>query len=126
MIRHHPGDELLLACAAGTLAAGEAIVLGAHLEGCAQCRASVRLFEAAGGTMLEAIEPALMLPGGVGQHARNHRSNPRAGGTSCQGAAAPAEPATRREMAAQPRALRRIALALDGTGDALEPDPSAP
>jgi putative transcriptional regulator len=62
MIRHHPGDELLLACAAGTLAAGEAIVLGAHLEGCAQCRASVRLFEAAGGTMLEAIEPALMLP----------------------------------------------------------------
>ena len=62
MIQHHPSDELLLACAAGTLAAGEAIVLGAHLEGCPQCRASVRLFEAAGGTMLETIEPAPMVP----------------------------------------------------------------
>jgi putative transcriptional regulator len=62
MIRHHPGDELLLPFAAGTLAAAEAIVLGAHLERCAQCRAGVRLFEGAGGTMLESIEPALMLP----------------------------------------------------------------
>ena len=62
MIRHHPSDELLLAGAAGTLAAGEAIVLGAHLEGCAQCRHGVRLFESAGAAMLEAIEPAPMLP----------------------------------------------------------------
>jgi putative transcriptional regulator len=62
MIQHHPSDELLLAGAAGTLAAGDAIVLGAHLEGCAHCRAQVRLFEGVGGAMLESIEPALMAP----------------------------------------------------------------
>ena len=62
MIQHHPNDELLLAAAAGQLDAGAAIVLGAHLEGCAQCRAGVRLFESVGGAMLEAIEPALMAP----------------------------------------------------------------
>ena len=62
MIQHHPSDELLVAGAAGTLAAGEAIVLGAHLEGCAQCRGSVRLFEGTGGAMLESIEPALLAP----------------------------------------------------------------
>lgn len=62
MIAHHPSDELLLAAAAGTLEAGAAIVLGAHLEGCAQCRRAVRTFEAAGGALLEAIEPALMAP----------------------------------------------------------------
>ncbi len=62
MIEHHPSDELLLAGAAGTLAAGDVLVLGAHLEGCAQCRASVRLFESVGGAMLESIEPVLMAP----------------------------------------------------------------
>jgi len=62
MTQHHPSDELLLAGAAGTLAAGDAVVLGAHLEGCVQCRASVRLFEGAGGAMLESIEPALLVP----------------------------------------------------------------
>lgn len=62
MISHHPGDELLLRTAAGTLDAGAAIVVGAHLEGCAQCRAGVRLFENVGGAMLESIEPVLMAP----------------------------------------------------------------
>lgn len=62
MIQHHPSDELLLAGAARTLAAGDAIVLAAHLEGCAHCRASVRSFEGVGGAMLESIEPALMAP----------------------------------------------------------------
>jgi putative transcriptional regulator len=62
MIAHHPSDELLLAAAAGTLDAGGAIVLSAHLEGCATCRATLREFEAVGGAMLESIEPALMAP----------------------------------------------------------------
>jgi putative transcriptional regulator len=62
MIQHHPSDELLLAGAAGTLGAGDTIVLAAHLEGCVQCRASARLFESVGGAMLESIEPALMAP----------------------------------------------------------------
>jgi len=67
MIEHHPSDELLLAGAAGTLDAGAAIVLGAHLEGCAHCRAGVRLFESVGGAMLESIEPALMAPEALAQ-----------------------------------------------------------
>ena len=62
MIAHHPSDELLLGAAAGTLDAGAAIVVGAHLEGCAQCRASVQAFESVGGVMLESLEPALMAP----------------------------------------------------------------
>ncbi|MCW5656715.1 MAG: ChrR family anti-sigma-E factor [Burkholderiaceae bacterium] len=60
MIQHHPNDELLLAAAAGTLGPGDAIVLAAHLEGCARCRANTRMFEGVGGAMLESIEPALM------------------------------------------------------------------
>ena len=62
MISHHPDDELLLAAAAGTLDAGATIVVGAHIEGCARCRASVHAFESVGGAMLESIEPALMAP----------------------------------------------------------------
>lgn len=62
MIQHHPSDELLLAAAAGRLDRGAAIVVGAHVEGCARCRESLRLFESVGGAMLEAIEPALMAP----------------------------------------------------------------
>jgi len=62
MIQHHPSDELLLAAAAGTLDSGAAIVLGAHIETCARCRADLHLFEGLGGAMLEAIEPALMAP----------------------------------------------------------------
>jgi putative transcriptional regulator len=62
MISHHPSDELLLGAAAGTLDAGAAIVVGAHLESCAQCRARVHAFESVGGAMLESIEPALMAP----------------------------------------------------------------
>jgi len=62
MIAHHPSDELLVRAAAGTLDAGAAIVVGAHIEGCVHCRASVRAFESIGGAMLESIEPALMSP----------------------------------------------------------------
>jgi putative transcriptional regulator len=62
MIQHHPSDELLLAAAAGTLDSGATIVVGAHVQACARCRAGVRLFEGVGGAMLEAIEPALLAP----------------------------------------------------------------
>ncbi|MEF7615868.1 ChrR family anti-sigma-E factor [Aquincola sp. MAHUQ-54] len=62
MIHHHPGDELLLAHAAGTLQAGHALVVGAHAEGCAHCRARLCTFEALGGAMLETLEPAHLAP----------------------------------------------------------------
>jgi putative transcriptional regulator len=62
MTAHHPSDDLLLAAAAGTLDAGAAIVVGAHLEHCGACRRAKHDFEAIGGAMLESIEPALMAP----------------------------------------------------------------
>lgn len=60
MIRHHPGDELLLSLAAGRLRAGLGVVVGAHLEGCATCRERLQMLEAVGGAMLERTEPQPM------------------------------------------------------------------
>jgi putative transcriptional regulator len=65
MIRHHPDDDLLLSFAAGRLDSGAAVVLGAHLEGCAACRAQVQLWESVGGALLEDAEPVPMAPGAL-------------------------------------------------------------
>lgn len=61
-IHHHPDDEWLLALAAGRLDSGAALVVGAHVEGCAHCRARVGGFESIGGALLETLEPALLAP----------------------------------------------------------------
>ena len=52
MPTHHPSEETLLRHAAGTLPAGPSLVIAAHLSGCAQCRAAMRLGEAIGGVLL--------------------------------------------------------------------------
>ena len=59
-IRHHPGDEFLLAHASG--AAGEAVSLlvGTHLALCPECRGKVVSMEQIGGAMLAEIAPAEM------------------------------------------------------------------
>jgi putative transcriptional regulator len=57
MIQHHPGDELLLPLAAGRLSAGQALVVSAHLEGCADCRARLHALQALGGALVEQAEP---------------------------------------------------------------------
>jgi putative transcriptional regulator len=57
VIRHHPAPETLLAHAAGTLQAGHGVVVAAHLQGCAQCRAELAALEAAGGALLEELPP---------------------------------------------------------------------
>lgn len=62
MIRHHPGDELLLALAAGRLDAGQAVVVGTHLEGCADCRARLHTLQAVGGALLNEAEPLALAP----------------------------------------------------------------
>jgi len=49
---YHPSEETLLRHAAGTLAAGPSLVVAAHIAGCAECRATVRLGEAVGGVLL--------------------------------------------------------------------------
>lgn len=58
----HPGDDLLLAHTAGQLAAGPAILVSTHLEGCAHCRARMRALQATGGALLEALPEAPLPP----------------------------------------------------------------
>ena len=63
MIEHHPDDELLLPLAAGRLSAGQALVVGTHLEGCGHCRARLHTLQALGGALLEAVEPVALAAG---------------------------------------------------------------
>lgn len=60
MIRHHPGDEYLLALAAGRLRPADALVVAVHLEHCAECRARFHGMQALGGALVELAEPADM------------------------------------------------------------------
>ncbi len=53
--RHHPSPDILAAYAAGTLAPGFGLVVGAHVETCAECRKNVAAYEAASGKALEAL-----------------------------------------------------------------------
>lgn len=59
-IQHHPGDDLLLDLAAGQLPTAPALVLSAHVEGCTQCQAQLRVLEAAGGALLQDVAPAAL------------------------------------------------------------------
>jgi putative transcriptional regulator len=56
--RHHPSDEILTAYTAGALEPGFGLVVGAHVEVCARCRARVGAFEAASGAALETLPQA--------------------------------------------------------------------
>jgi putative transcriptional regulator len=51
--QHHPSDDILTAYAAGALESGFGLVVGAHLDTCAQCRARVGAFEATSGVALK-------------------------------------------------------------------------
>lgn len=57
---HHPSAEILAGYASGTLEPGFGLVVGAHLEACAACRAKVGAFEAASGAALETLPGAEM------------------------------------------------------------------
>lgn len=56
-IRHHLHDDLLLAYASGNLTEGWSLAVATHLALCSECRESLALAEAAGGALLEDIEP---------------------------------------------------------------------
>ena len=60
---HHPSPEMLAGFAAGTLDAGEHLVVGVHVAGCSTCRRLVRAVERVGGATLEAVEPVTMKAG---------------------------------------------------------------
>jgi putative transcriptional regulator len=62
IIQHHPADDLLLALAAGSLAAGPSLVVASHVEACAQCRGRMQVLENAGGVLLEELAPATLSP----------------------------------------------------------------
>jgi len=51
--RHHPGDELLVAYAAGSQDEPVALVVATHLALCPRCRQEVERLEALGGVLLE-------------------------------------------------------------------------
>ena len=59
-LRHHPSEAILAHYAAGALADGPSLVVSAHLERCARCRAEVRLYEGVGGVLMDALPPAEM------------------------------------------------------------------
>ena len=58
--RHHPSSEVLAAYASGTLEAGFALVVAAHLDGCADCRSHVATLQAASGQALRELPEAEM------------------------------------------------------------------
>jgi putative transcriptional regulator len=53
---HHPEDAVLADYASGALRPAFAAVVGAHLEACAHCRASLRSLEALGGEMINELD----------------------------------------------------------------------
>lgn len=58
--RHHPSADILASYASGTLEPGFALVVGAHVEGCAACRRQVARLQAASGAALRALPQAEM------------------------------------------------------------------
>ena len=56
--RHHPSAEILAAYAAGVHEPGFGLVVGAHVEACADCRARVGSFEATSGAALSELPQA--------------------------------------------------------------------
>ena len=56
-ISHHPGEELLLDYAAGSLAETWSLAVAAHLALCPTCRHAVSKFEAVGGQLMSAVAP---------------------------------------------------------------------
>ena len=64
-ITHHPSDATLAAYAAGNLDEARGLVVATHVSLCGACRNAVRGFEAAGGALLEAAEPAELSTGAL-------------------------------------------------------------
>ncbi|MDI7775855.1 ChrR family anti-sigma-E factor [Asticcacaulis sp. EMRT-3] len=59
-VRHHPGEDVLWDYHCGRLSGGQALIMRAHTETCAQCRADLRLLDAVGGAMLETADEVAM------------------------------------------------------------------
>ena len=62
-VTHHPSAELLASFAAGSLDAGEHLVVAVHVSGCSTCRRVARAVEVIGGLTLEVSESVPMKDG---------------------------------------------------------------
>jgi putative transcriptional regulator len=77
-LERHPGDESLLRYAAGSLSAGPSLVISAHLEVCAACRAQVTKFERLGGAFLADMAREPMRADALGRALERLDQSPRA------------------------------------------------
>jgi putative transcriptional regulator len=59
---HHPSPDILAEYAAGAMEAGFALVVAAHAEGCAACRARIAAYEDASGAALAELPQAEIAP----------------------------------------------------------------
>lgn len=75
---HHPSPDILAEYAAGALAPGFGLVVGAHLQGCALCRRKIGAFEAASGAALENLAPDTMPPDALARVMAQLDAAPRA------------------------------------------------
>lgn len=62
MAAHHPGEDVLLAYAAGSLSEPIALLVATHLTLCPDCRTEAGAYEALGGALLEDLPPAAVGP----------------------------------------------------------------
>ncbi|WP_420345674.1 ChrR family anti-sigma-E factor [Pelagibius sp.] len=58
MPKHHLSEEILMAYAAGSLPEALSLVVASHLTLCPICRAEVEAYEALGGSLMDALDPA--------------------------------------------------------------------
>jgi putative transcriptional regulator len=65
--RHHPSVDVLAAYAAGTHEPGFGLVVGAHVETCADCRSRVSAFETSSGAALNELPHAELGPEALAQ-----------------------------------------------------------
>jgi putative transcriptional regulator len=65
MIRHHPPAELLADYARGALDPGARLTVACHVHDCVICRSEAALWESVGGSVLEALEPAVLRHGAL-------------------------------------------------------------
>lgn len=56
MINHHLSDEMIMSYAAGSLSAGQAMVVQCHIAMCPHCAARLREAEDLGGALIEALD----------------------------------------------------------------------
>ena len=65
MIHHHPGEDLLLAYAAGAADEALSLIVATHMTYCAICRLRGKKLESLGGALLQELPPAALGDGAL-------------------------------------------------------------